>query len=228
MLKRFAIAILSGIAILLIGFAVNKGIEQKAGDEMYIKFCSALSDYPNLPAPFVSSFCQLEIDGIKYLMIQDEGKYITAMRLENGETTYCHNDRAYHIVDDKVLELESDIPDVPNMIRTNLSSLLQDATVTYHYLRPSGRDLPLWIYPYDPPYLLITHREKYADYTETMIYSDAEQFEIRWCITQSSSDEDVVLFLGAFDDGLNSSNLRFVHGWGSLPESIFTLLDSQQ
>ena len=40
--------------------------------------------------------------------------------------------------------------------------------------------------------------------------------------------QDVVLFIGAFDNGLNTSNLRFIHGWGSLPESIFTLFDSQQ
>lgn len=106
---------------------------------MYIKFCSALSDYPDLPAPFVSSFFQLEIDGIKYLMLRNEGEYVTAMRFDNDETTYCHNGRAYQIEDDKLVEIESNMPDVIDMIHTNLYLLLQDATVTCRYLRPSGK-----------------------------------------------------------------------------------------
>lgn len=196
--------------------------QKKAAEEMYEDFCTALSAYPALPAPFVSGFCQFEKDGIKYLTVQNEGENITAVRFANGETMYCHDGVTYRVSDDGLEKTESDMADANGIIASGLASFLSDDAVLYTYHRPSGSELPLWIYPDDPPYLRIK-REGYGEYMETMIYSGSDPYEVRWCITKSASKEDTKLFLRASDHSITDSAL-YVHGWGDIPEDVLKML----
>lgn len=222
LMKRIALILLALIILFVsVLWGWHAQNDKKAAEEMYKNFCTALSDYPTLPVPFISSFCQLEKDGIKYLTIQNEGEFVTGVRFANGETLYFHNGNAYYASDAKLVKTEYDMVNVNGIIDSYLSSLILDNTVLYTYHRPTGAELPLWIYPDDPPYLRI-ERGSYSEYMETMIYSDADPWEIRWCITKSSSDEDTKLFLHAAEDRLPASTL-YIHGWGNIPEDVMKL-----
>lgn len=224
-MKRFFLVLLVCVILFIAVLWVSQlQSEKKTAEEMYNKFCTAVSDYPALPAPFVSSFCQFEKDGVKYLIIQNEGKYITGVRLASGDTIYCHNGITYQVSDGKLEKTDSNISDVNSIIASNLSALLLDDTVFYTYHRPTEKELPLWIYPYDPPYLRI-RRESYEGYMETMIYSDTDQQEIRWCITKSSSNEDTKLFLHASEHSISASDL-YIYGWGDIPEAVLMMLST--
>lgn len=222
-MKRIFYMSLGSIVLIALALSIIQvWSENKAAQKMYKDFSTTLSTYPVLSNPFASSFCQFESEGIKYLTIQNDGEFITGVRLADGETTYCHNGITYQVSNDEMVETGYDMVDVNEIIGSNISYLLSDETVSYTYHKPSGRDLPLWIYPYDPAYLRI-RRESYGECMETMMYSDTEQFEIRWCITKSSSDEDVELFLCVFDESISSSSL-YIHGWGQVPDDILKIL----
>lgn len=221
MKKIVLISLVFAILIIAVLSVFQVQSQRKAAEEMYENFCTALSAYPALPASFLSGFCQFEKDGIKYLTVQNKGENITGVRFANGETMYCHNGITYRASDDGLIKAESDMVDVNGMIGSGLASFLADVTVLYTYHRPSGSELPLWIYPDDPPYLRIK-REAYGEYMETMLYSGTEPREVRWCITKSASEEDTKLFLHASEHSITASAL-YVHGWGDVPEDVLKL-----
>ena len=116
-------------SIVLIAFALSifqVWSEKKAAQEMYKDFSTTLSTYPVLSSPFASSFCQFESEGTRYLTIQNNAKFITGVRLANGETIYCHNGIAYQVSNDEIVETDYYMVDVNEIIGSNISYLLSD------------------------------------------------------------------------------------------------------
>lgn len=220
MKKKIVFILITCLVLTAIVSALHFYNNKKAAEEMYNTVYDALIDYPVLSEHFAATVCHFEKDGVKYLVIQNEAETITGRRFASGETEYYYNGIRYRVFNNEVTETDSDVVDVMEVIHSAVASLLADETATYTYHKPSGIPLPLWVYPYDPGYLLIK-RETYSDYMETMIYSDTESREVRWSIAHS--EEDTVLYLYAAEN-LFSKPIIGIHGWGDIPEVVTKLI----
>lgn len=85
MKKRILLLAAICVLLLVVIFIGSRSyIGKKSADEMYNRVCNVLSDYPNLPTPFVSGVCCFEKDGSKYLLVKSNGVNITGRQLAGG------------------------------------------------------------------------------------------------------------------------------------------------
>jgi len=214
----------SCLIILIVVLSIYGSYTKKfAADELYTYISSELSDYPSLHAPYVSSICYYQSEGIHYYLLWNQEKYLTGRQLPDEKIEFYYNGTVYEIINSELVETGAVISDdVLDVFRVAIASLLDDETVTYTYHKPSGRDLPIWISPLDTDYLLL-RRELYAQYTETMkhSYTYTEKEKIQWSIATSS--EQTILYLRVLEEPISHSDTR-TPGWANLPDGVLNCL----
>ena len=206
--------------ILIAALSVYRSHMNKvAAGELYAYISTELSDYPSLSDSYISTTCYYQSEGIHYFLLLNQETYITGKQFPSGRTEFYYNDAVYEIVNSELVKTETIASnDVLDVLRVAVASLLDDDTFTYTYHKPSGRDLPIWIGPLDPDYLLLS-RPLYAKYTETMkhsyTYTGIEK--IQWSIATSS--EDTILYLRVLEGPISDSDMR-TPGWETLPDGV--------
>ena len=211
------------VVLLVIVFSVyHSHIEKAAESELYVYLSKNLCDYPTMYTPYCASLGYYKSNGEGYLLIQNQGEYVTGRQSPSGIVEFYHNGKAYKFIDSELIETcDADSDYILEVFRSGIISLFEDKTVTYTYHKPSGRDLPIWVSPLDSEYLLV-ERGGYADYTETMIYSNSGSKAIRWSIAKSEKDTELYLRIA---EQPVSAFKTFIPGWGEIPEVVFDLLD---
>jgi len=177
-----------------------------------------LSNYPTLPESYISTVCCVKISGESYILIQEEDELITGKQDINGTKAYYYGDHSWVFDQEDVIQQPGKgAESIARIISDHISGLITDPSAKYSYKPMAGRDLPLYVYPSDPGYLLI-QRQGYPSCIETLVCADQDSGAyLRWSITQLP--EDTQLFLYISDKAISFNNL-VVPGWGSLPHEI--------
>lgn len=218
--KKKLFALLAGAAAVLLLLALGKvWADEKKKNDLWEHAAQVLADYPALAETYESTACYCRIGDVQYFFLQSDGLTVTGKRDAEGITEYYSEGFVWRTAGDGyVRQKRAEQDGIAPVIGDTVAALLADQTVDCRYKKPAGRDLPLWVYPTDPDYLLI-QRPGFEGYIETMICAEGEKGRfIRWSIAQST--ENVELYLFAAEWPVLAEEL-FLPGWGRIPNAVF-------
>ena len=219
--KMKLFALLAGAAAVLLILAFGKAwSDEKKKDDLWAHAEQVLADYPALAETYESTACYCRIGDMQYLLLRNNGLTVTGKRDAEGITEYYSGEYVWRAAGDGyVWQACAEEDGIALMIGDTVASLLADQTADCRYKKPAGRDLPLWVYPTDPDYLLI-QRPEYDGYIETMVCAEGENGRfIRWSIAQSTENVELCLF--AAEWSVFTEEL-FLPGWGDIPAAVKT------